>query len=526
MNSKQFQVLLALAVLFSLASCSGTHNRCTTNCGGGGTASLSLTLAAIPFVPPPKTSILSFVVTINSVSLTPSSGGSVVDIPLNAATYTVDLTRLQSDSSFLGQVISNVPAGTYNKVTVGVTSAVVTYCTTTSGIPGCNSGSVAQFTAGAAAPATSSFSLTLAAAQKAGLQVIFNIGNAVTVNPTTQVVSAVNLAAANVVTAVPLPPSASTLSTGQFDYIEDVTGVVTAATSTSVTVQTSTHGPITSVITSSTIGSPNCVITNVVCSPAVGQIASVDATLNSDGTSTMLEYDPLSPTSVDVIEGIVTTVPSSSTQFQIVTNDLILATSNSKIGSNISLGEPVLVTYTGANPFVIDTKGLPFTTTPFQRQHIHDRHFAWPNGSIAYNRFHCKERSYPGGRDRGFRSPSLYPSGSVCIFIVPTNFWHPKPAAVFWTNRDEPGAVGLHKSDYLSRWLFHGQQYHGRRQCGSAYSIFRRGSDTVVHRRKGSQALDFTRLRKGNGPRMFRGPYFFGVRRQTAAFEIVCASTK
>ena len=367
MNSSKYVVFGVLAAILSLSSCSGTHNRCTTNCGGGGgTASLSLTLAAVPFAPPPSTSILSFVVTINSVSLTPTSGGSVVNIPLNAATYTVDLTRLQSDSSFLGQVIASVPAGTYNKVTVGVTSAAVTYCTASSGTPGCNLGSVAQFSSGASAPATSSFSLTLTSTEKAGLQVVFNIGNAVTVNPVTQVVSGLNLAAANVVTAIPLPPLASTLTTGEFDYIEDVTGRVTAATTSSVTIQTSTRGPITSVLTTSTILSPNCVITNVICSPTVGQIASIDATLNSDGTSTMLEYDPLSVASVDVIEGVVTTIPSSPTQFQIVTNDFIPATSNSHIGSGLSLGEPVQVTYAGTNPFVIDTKGLlPITSTPF-----------------------------------------------------------------------------------------------------------------------------------------------------------------
>jgi Domain of unknown function (DUF4382) len=369
MISRKYMIFAVFAAILSLSSCSGVKTACTTNCGGGGggTASLSLTLAAAPIVPPPGTSLLSFAVTINSVSLTPASGGSAVNIPLNATTYSVDLTRLQSDSSFLGQVMSNVPAGTYNKVTVGVTSAVVTYCTASSGTAGCNFGSVAQFTSGASAPATSAFSLTLTSAEKAGLQVVFNIGNAITVNPTTQVVSAVNLAAANVVTAVPLPPLASTLSTGQLDYIEDVTGVVTAATSSSVTVQTSTLGPITSLLTSSTILSPNCVITNVTCSPVVGQIASIDATLNTDGTSTMLEYDPLSVTSVDVIEGIVTTVPSSSTQFQIVTNDFIPATSNSHIGSNLNLGDPIQVTFTGTNPFVIDTKGLlPLATTTFK----------------------------------------------------------------------------------------------------------------------------------------------------------------
>src|SRR4029077_13817011 len=124
------KALSFLPVLFfaalSLTACSGPKTGCTLNCGSGGTATVSLTLAAVPFVPPPSTSILSFAVTINGVTLTPANG-SPVNIPLNAATYVVDLTRLQSDSAFLGQVLANVPAGTYNKITVNVTSAVVTY---------------------------------------------------------------------------------------------------------------------------------------------------------------------------------------------------------------------------------------------------------------------------------------------------------------------------------------------------------------------------------------------------------------
>ena len=366
MNPRKYLAFAVVAAVLSLSSCSGVKNPCTSNCGGGGgTASLNLTLAAAPFVPPPSTSLLSFAVTINSVSLTPSSGGSVVTIPLNAATYSVDLTKLQSDSVFLGQVISNMPSGTYNQVTVGVTSAEVTYCTASSGTAGCNSGSVAQLSAAASAPATSSFSLTLADGQQAGLQVVFNIGNAVTVNASTQVVSAVNLGAANVVTAVSLPPALSTLSTGQLDYLEDVTGVVTAASSSSVTVQTSTRGPITAVITGSTIGSPTCVITTTVsCNPpTVGQVASIDATLNSDGTATMLEYDPLSPTSVDQIEGIVTSESASSTQFQIVTNDYVPATSGSHIGG-LNLGDTVNVTLANlVSGFFIDSKGLPVSSS-------------------------------------------------------------------------------------------------------------------------------------------------------------------
>lgn len=365
MNAKRSAVLVAISAIFLLTSCSGTKNRCVTNCGGNGNATLSLTLAAVPFVPPPSTSILSFVVAINSLALTPSAGGSDVAIPLNNSTFTVDLTRLQSDSAFLGLDASSIPAGAYNQLKLGITSAVVTYCAATSGIQGCNTGSVAQFTTGPSTPTVNGFTLTLASNQQAGLRILINIGPALTVNSSTQAVTGVSLTAANVLSALTLPPGASTLVTGQLDFLDDVTGVVTAASSSSVTVQTATRGSITAAVTNTTIGSPNCVIQNTPCTPTVGQIASLDATLNSDGTATLLEFDPLSTTSFDLIEGIVTTLNASSTQLQIVTNDFVPASKNS-LTSGLSLGDTVNVTLTpGVLPFVIDSKGLPIVNTPF-----------------------------------------------------------------------------------------------------------------------------------------------------------------
>jgi hypothetical protein len=333
--------------------------------GGGGNASLNLTLAAVPFTPPPATSILSFAVVINSVSLTPLSGGSDVNIPLNASTYGVDLTRLQSDSSYLGQSINSVPAGTYNKLSVNL-SAVVTHCAATSGTAGCNTGSVAQFSKSFTTPTASNFSLSLSSSEQAGLRVLINFNNAITVNANTQAVTSVDVTATNALTTINLPPAASTLPTGQLDYVDDVTGVVTAASTNSVTIQTATRGSITSTITSGSIGSPNCVIGNQACTPKVGQVASIDATLNSDGPSTLLQFDPLTATSEDLIEGIVTALNGSSTQFQIVTNDYVPANSGSVLGSNLSLGDIVNVTLSNdVLPFVIDSKGLPVVNTAF-----------------------------------------------------------------------------------------------------------------------------------------------------------------
>jgi hypothetical protein len=295
---------------------------------------------------------------------------------LNATAIGVDLTRLQSDSVFLGAAAA-VPAGSYSSITVSISNPVVTFCTQTLGNTGCAPNSVATLSGGAAAApqiTAAPFPLTLSANQKTGLAINFNLGNALTISGSQpQVVTAVNLGATNVLSANALPPTASSLAAGQLDFVEDVTGVVTAvnATTQSVTVQTATRGSLTAVANSSTVFSPNCTAFNLGLSfsscVVQGQVASLDTVLNSDGTFTLLEYDPLATATGDWVEGIVTGVvsPSPSTQFQFITNDVVSGTSTSLLAGKLALATPVNVTLVSPSPFLVDTKGLIVPVTTF-----------------------------------------------------------------------------------------------------------------------------------------------------------------
>src|ERR1700752_2058929 len=208
---KVFASLLLLSAV-SLTACSGLKNSPPP---GGGTATLSLTARATPLSPPPNTNLLSFIVDINTITLT-SSTGSTVNIPLNATSIGVDLTRLQSDSAFLG-TSATVPAGSYSSITVSISNPVVTFCTQTTGVAGCAAGSVTTISGAAAAPkiTTAPFPLTLTANQKTGLAINFNLGNALTVSTTQpQVITAVHLAATSVLSANSLPSTASSLASG------------------------------------------------------------------------------------------------------------------------------------------------------------------------------------------------------------------------------------------------------------------------------------------------------------------------
>ncbi|HLZ91149.1 MAG TPA: DUF4382 domain-containing protein [Candidatus Acidoferrum sp.] len=369
---KIFAALLLLSVAF-LTSCSGLPKKstCTSNCGG--TATMSMTMRATPPPPPPNTNLLSFVVDVNTVTLT-SSNGTTFNIPLNATSLSVDLTKLQSDSILLGTSAA-VPADTYASITVSLSNPVVTFCTQTQGNTGCAPGSVATISGGAAAtPAFSSkpFPLTVTANQKTALAINLNISNTLTVN--SQVISAVNLAAANVLSASTLPSSSTSLNVSQLDFVEDVTGIVTAvnAATQSVTVKTAARGSLTAIANSSTVFSPNCTSfsRNISFASCVvqGDVASLDMVLNSDGTLALLEYDPLNTASGDWIEGVITASPSSSTQFSLVTNDAVFATSGSLIGGKLVFGavlNATLSSLTTLNPFLIDSKGLVIPVNNF-----------------------------------------------------------------------------------------------------------------------------------------------------------------
>lgn len=369
MTYQKLLLFIVLASALSLGSCSGVNSH--HGGGGGGSAKVFVTFTASPLTPPSSTNLLSFSVTVAGISLTPTSGGTPVNISLNNGSYSVDLTRLQSDSAFVAGSTS-IAAGTYSTMTVSLTSPLVTYCTQTTGAAGCTSGSVATVATGAAAApqiTTTPFPLTLTSNQTQGLAININLQNALTVS--NQTVTAVNLAATNVVTASTLPPAVSSLPSGPLSFIEDVTGVVTAvsASAQSVTVKTGTRGSFTAVANSSTVFSPNCtsfsLSLNFGSCVVQGQVASLDLQLNTDGTFTLLEYDPLATSTGDWIEGIITATPTSSTQVTLVTNEFARSTTSSVIASSFALGDPVTVTLASPPPFAVDSKGLTVVSNSF-----------------------------------------------------------------------------------------------------------------------------------------------------------------
>jgi hypothetical protein len=350
-------VLCALA----LASCSGAPGGgCVANCGGGH-ATVSFVLTATPPPPSAQFSIQAFTATITGFTLTPSSG-TAVSVPLNSSAYNAEFTRVTSDSTVLAKNVS-VAAGTYTSAQITFSLPRVSYCTqANSGVPGCAAGSLASVT-GASGSATITTNISLADAQQTGIALNLDLGASLVA--TGQTITAVNLGASNAFDAKALPPTSTQtdLTTGQLSHVDDVQGIITAAASPTLTIHTSTRGDITAVANSSTQYSSDCTalsLTQDFGCVTLNSVAIVDTILNSDGTFTLTFYQPLLPTSTDIIEGVVTSVPNSVTnQFTVVVTDSVLAGSGSILSGQINLGDQVTVTL-GSTPsaFVVIAKDL------------------------------------------------------------------------------------------------------------------------------------------------------------------------
>ena len=289
--------------------------------------------------------------------LTPTTGN-----PVNITnTPTLDFVHLQDSSLLVGTVTP--PAGSYTSVTISFAAPTVTYCTQTSGVSGCATGSVTTLNGTVPTLPTIPVTLSLAANQQTGLEIALDLNKALTVS-NNQTITATNLGNANAFSVKSLPPASSSLTAGQLDFFENILGEVTAISGQKYTVVTAANGSYTATASASTYFSPNCVVGGSPCSPAVGQLVSLDTAVNADGTLALLVYDPLSSVAIAWVDGVVTVPASSSTQFQIIAGKQATATGGS---STLPSGSIVNVTLTSplASTFLIDSKGLTVPNNSF-----------------------------------------------------------------------------------------------------------------------------------------------------------------
>jgi hypothetical protein len=355
MKSKVLAALIVLTCAFSLFSCSGKP--CASNCGGGGSAKVSFTMAADTF--PAHPSLLSFKVVVTGITLTSSTGATTTLTPPSSP---IDLIRLQSDSAFLG-TLANAPTGTNSSITVAMSAQQLTFLNDTGAaltVPSCAANAVCSFAPSTSGSPVITFSQPISGDMGFGIDL--NLANSITLTGTTLAVNFNNSGTNDVLSAFVLPRG-SNLASGQLDLIEDFTGVV-SLNGLSATITSSTRGTLTATASSSTNFDPDpsgtlCTTgtTSLSACVANNEIASMDAVLRSDGTMTIQEIEPLVSSIEDLIEGTVTSVITPA-QFAMVTTDKIQAAQNTLI-AGLNVGDPLTVNIPAPSPFLVDTKGLP-----------------------------------------------------------------------------------------------------------------------------------------------------------------------
>jgi Domain of unknown function (DUF4382) len=349
-RSKKLGYVLFAAII-GLEGCSG-GNQATSGGGGGGgnPASLVVTLTSKPDVSLTNISVLSATVSITGITLNPTSGNAV-PLPLSPATYPVDLTRLQADTALLD--VLSLPAGSYSSATVTFSAPTLTLDNqsgaTLNGT--CLTGTICKIVlpAGSSQVTSTPFPLTLTAGQASGISLNLNLNDAITVSSGTV---ALNFGAADTFNVAALPRTGT--ASGTFDLIEDFVGLVTAKTSTSITVKAS-NGISLSIALPSTvvIEDPQglCAAVNATCLVANQTVVSVDVTVNSAGALTLVSADLLSATPQDELEGTLINTATPG-QFNLVVANKVVASGNTTLTA-ANPGDVFLVTTT--NPtFAVD----------------------------------------------------------------------------------------------------------------------------------------------------------------------------
>jgi len=325
------------------------------NGGGGnnGNAFVNLTITSTPS----STFSFPFLYWPVSISLI-NSAGTLIPIGSSSGVATVDLARLQTDSLYLGH--ATLAATSYTKLQVQFQSPVFGYFynSSASTLFGCASGTVCLIPA--TVPGFSASTVTVPVSYSptgntnTGIRINFDLSKAVTNTGG----MTFDFTQTGAITLTPLPPQSS--QTSGIDTVDNFTGVVTAKTTSSVTVGSFSSEQRTFTVAANAEfddpinvcgGQPGfgCL--------AVNQNVSLDAVLNSDGTMTAYEVEFLDPAAAsNELEGVIIT-PVANNQFKMVLTN--------GVGSAILItGTTVTVNVNNASSYFVDPKNLGVSTTP------------------------------------------------------------------------------------------------------------------------------------------------------------------
>jgi hypothetical protein len=308
--------------------------------------------------PPTGVTVLAFEIEVTGASLLPSNSSSQ-PVSLISHPSEVELEHLQTDSALLANV--NVPAGTYNGVTMTFASPQMTILnqtggTLTLGSQSCANQQVCEFsptlnqTSVSVQAPIAPFPIMLSTNSPLALRLDFDVNSSIqsgdlSITPT------VNL------TQLPAPNME-----GMDDHEDDMEliGQITAIDQThqTFTLQVGMMGTSSVIATTTNTEfdfEDSCSADNFSCLQT-GQIVKAEVQQMSDGSLTATDVEIFTPPSMFMLRGTVTSVNTTGNSFQIVVFD------DEDFGGqqmpSVSIGIPLTVDVAPQATFTIDTNGL------------------------------------------------------------------------------------------------------------------------------------------------------------------------
>jgi hypothetical protein len=328
------QNLFLLLMLFTFAEfgCGGISNNVPPPIAG----SVPMTIT-VSDTPPAGITLLSFEVTVSSATLNPGP------VALIAAPAKIEVKQLETESAFLATV--NVPAGTYQNLSLTFSSAELTFMNQTgSPIGTCQNNTVCEIESSASSNVTflgSPFPLTITANTPGGLQLDLNVANIISNT------LAINFSAANAVVVTQL----STAPAGELEDMDDIEGMVQGldVANQKFTLTTFKGSFVINTDVNTEFKIEGCAANNFTCIQN-GQVLEADVRINPGGMFVAKRIELEDATEDDELEGVVFKI-DDATHFEMVVLDEL------RTVNNVNVGNPTIVTLSTPS-FQVKADGL------------------------------------------------------------------------------------------------------------------------------------------------------------------------
>lgn len=344
---------LGVALIVLVANgCGGNAYNMSTSTPADNLPQSSAVTLTVTDAPPAGVTVLSFEVSINSAVLNPGN------VQLITSPQRIEVKQLETDSAFLSTM--NVPAGTYQSITVNVTNPELTVMNNSgAAIGNCANNSVCHLEPAAAGNVTFSaapFPVVLAGGSPTGFQVDLNVANLLSNT------LSIDFNAAGAINVAQLPLAGQANNNNQLDDVDNLLGTAENldAADSQFTLHTMSGDFQIQSNNNTQFEFESCAADNFSCIQT-GQVVEVDSELMSGGTFIARKIEAEDNEAGDdkggdnnqgenEVEGVVFKI-DDATHFEIVVLGELNAT------SNVALGNPVVVTLSSPQ-FQVDANGL------------------------------------------------------------------------------------------------------------------------------------------------------------------------